>query len=210
MQITSQDFKRVASLKLTDPQLQKAMGNAKGKLVVTRARSILELDNFEEIREAAARIRDFGMQHMDMLLEEWERNATAAGTIVHWVESPQEVNAKVIEIARKHAVRKIIKSKSMLGEETNLNHALEEAGLDVRETDLGEYIIQQSGETPSHIIAPAVHKSKDDIADLFAEKHKRRRLTDIAALTHEAADISGVNYIMDVDKEEVENILNGK
>ncbi|HYJ20132.1 MAG TPA: (Fe-S)-binding protein, partial [Burkholderiales bacterium] len=78
MQITSQDFKRVSSLKLTDPQLQKAMGNAKGKLVVTRARSILELDNFEDIREAAARIRDFGLQHMDVLLEEWERNATAA------------------------------------------------------------------------------------------------------------------------------------
>jgi len=208
MQITSQDFKRVSSLKLTDPQLQKAMGNAKGKLVVTRARSILELDNFEDIREAAARIRDFGLQHMDVLLEEWERNATAAGTIVHWVESPQDVNAKVIEIARNHGVRKIIKSKSMLGEETNLNHALEDAGLDVRETDLGEYIIQQSGETPSHIIAPAVHKSKEDVADLFAEKHGRRRLTDIAALTHEAREIlrphfldadmgiSGANFIV--------------
>ena len=208
MKVTSQDFKRVSSQKLADPALQKAMGNAKGKLVVTRAKSMLELDNLEEIREAAARIRDFGLLHMDVLLEEWERNATAAGTIVHWVESPQDVNAKVIEIARQHGVRKIIKSKSMLGEETNLNHALEAAGLDVRETDLGEYIIQQSGETPSHIIAPAVHKSKDDVADLFAEKHKRRRLTDIAALTHEAREIlrpdfldadmgiSGANFIV--------------
>jgi len=105
------------------------------------------------------------------------------------------VNELVIEIARKHDVRKIIKSKSMLGEETNLNHALEAAGLDVRETDLGEYIIQQFGETPSHIIAPAVHKSKDDIADLFAEKHGRPRLNDISALTHEAREVLRPHFL---------------
>jgi L-lactate dehydrogenase complex protein LldF len=195
MQITSGEFKAAASRKLADPKLQKALNNAKGKLVVTRAKSILELDNFEEIREAAARIRDFGMANMDVLLEEWEKRAAAAGTIVHWVEAPSEVNAKVIEIARRHSVRKIIKSKSMLGEETNLNHALEEAGLDVRETDLGEYIIQQAGETPSHIIAPAVHKSRDDIADLFAQKHGRERLTDIAAMTHEAREILRPHFL---------------
>ena len=208
MQVLANQFKQAASRKLADPKVQKALRNAKGKLVIARSRSILELDNFEEIREAAARIRDFGLQHMDLLLEEWEKKATAAGTIVHWAETPQQVNELVIEIARKHKVRNIIKSKSMLGEETNLNHALEAAGLDVRETDLGEYIIQQFGETPSHIIAPAVHKSKDDIADLFAEKHGRPRLNDIAALTHEARDvlrpqflnadmgISGANFLV--------------
>ena len=195
MQVSSNQFKQAASLKLADAKVQKALRNAKGKLVVARSRSILELDNFEEIREEAARIRDFGLLHMDVLLEEWEKRAAAAGTIVHWAETPQQVNDLVIEIARKHAVRKIIKSKSMLGEETNLNHALEAAGLDVRETDLGEYIIQQFGETPSHIIAPAVHKSKDDIADLFAEKHGRPRLDDIAALTHEAREILRPHFL---------------
>ena len=195
MQITSNEFKAAASRKLADPKVQKALRNAKGKLVVARAKTILELDNFEEIREAAKVIRDFGLQHMDVLLEEWEKRAVAAGTIVHWAETPQQVNDLVIDIARKHQVRKIIKSKSMLGEETNLNHALEEAGLDVRETDLGEYIIQQFGETPSHIIAPAVHKSKDDIADLFAEKHKRPRLDDITALTHEAREILRPHFL---------------
>jgi len=195
MQVTSNQFKQAASRKLADPKVQKALRNAKGKLVVARSRSMLELDNFEEIREAAARIRDFGLQHMDVLLEEWEKKATAAGTIVHWAETAQQVNDLVIGIARKHEVRKIIKSKSMLGEETNLNHALEAAGLDVRETDLGEYIIQQFGETPSHIIAPAVHKSKDDIADLFAEKHGRPRLNDIADLTHEARDVLRPHFL---------------
>jgi L-lactate dehydrogenase complex protein LldF len=195
MQISSNEFKQAASRKLADPKVQKALRNAKGKLVVARAKVILELDNFEEIREDAARIRDFALLNMDVLLEEWEKRATAAGTIVHWAETAKEVNDLVIEIARKHQVRKIIKSKSMLGEETNLNHALEEAGLDVRETDLGEYIIQQFGETPSHIIAPAVHKSKDDIADLFAEKHKRPRLDDITALTHEAREILRPHFL---------------
>ncbi len=195
MQISSNQFKQTASLKLADAKVQKALRNAKGKLVDARARVILELDNYEEIREASARIRDFSLQHMDVLLEVWEQKALAAGTIVHWAETPRQVNDLVIEIARKHAVRKIIKSKSMLGEETNLNHALEAAGLDVRETDLGEYIIQQFGETPSHIIAPATHKSKDDIADLFAEKHGRPRLDDIAALTHEAREILRPHFL---------------
>ena len=195
MQVTSHQFKQAASQKLVDPKLQKALQNAKGKLVVARAKSILELDNFEEIREAAARIRDFGLLNLEALLEQWEKNAKAAGAIVHWAETPQDVNRLVLEIAQKHSVRKIIKSKSMLGEETNLNHVLEAAGLDVRETDLGEYIIQQFGETPSHIIAPAVHKSKDDIADLFAEKHKRPRLTEIAALTHEAREILRPHFL---------------
>ncbi|HVY06211.1 MAG TPA: LutB/LldF family L-lactate oxidation iron-sulfur protein [Burkholderiales bacterium] len=195
MQISSNEFKQVASRKLADAKVQKALRNAKGKLVVARAKVIGELDNFEDIREAAARIRDYSLANMDLLLEEWEKRAVAAGTIVHWAESPQQVNDLVIEIARKHQVRKIIKSKSMLGEETNLNHALEQAGLDVRETDLGEYIIQQFGETPSHIIAPATHKSKDDIADLFADKHKRPRLDDIAALTHEAREVLRPHFL---------------
>src|SRR4051812_2212797 len=158
MQVSSNLFKQNARAQLANVGVQKALRNAKGKLVVARSRSILELDNFEEIRDAGARIRDFALEHLDALLEEWESRATAVGTIVHWAETPREVNELVIEIARKHNVRKIIKSKSMLGEETRLNQALEAAGLDVRETDLGEYIIQQFGETPSHIIAPAVHK----------------------------------------------------
>jgi len=195
MQVSSNLFKQAASAQLANAPVQKALRNAKGKLVVARARSMLELDNFEEIREAAARIRDYALEHLDVLLEEWEKRAEAAGTIVHWAQSPQEVNELVLEIARKHGVRKIIKSKSMLGEETNLNHALEAAGLDVRETDLGEYIIQQFGETPSHIIAPAVHKSKDDIAELFATKHKRPRLNDITALTHEAREVLRPHFL---------------
>jgi L-lactate dehydrogenase complex protein LldF len=195
MEITSQQFKSAASRKLADAKLQKALGNARGRLVTARARSILDLDNFEDIRQAAADIRDHCLSYLDVYLEEWERNAKAAGTIVHWAESYEEVNRLVLEIAQKNSVRKIIKSKSMLGEETGLNEYLERGGVVVKETDLGEYIIQQAGDYPSHIIAPAVHKSKDEIADLFAEKHQRPRLDDITALTHEAREILRPHFL---------------
>ena len=118
------------------------------------------------------------------------------------------MNQLVLDIARSNSVRKIIKSKSMLGEETGLNQFLEAGGIEVRETDLGEYIIQEAGETPSHIIAPAIHRTKDEISDLFHIKHKLPRKTDIGEMTREArmimrphfltADmgISGANFLV--------------
>ncbi|HWQ38719.1 MAG TPA: LutB/LldF family L-lactate oxidation iron-sulfur protein [Burkholderiales bacterium] len=195
MRVTSQEFKRVASHKLADPKVQKALANAKGRFVVARARSILELDNFEEIRDAAAAIRDHALEYLDLYLEQWEARAAAAGTVVHWAETPEQVNRIVLDIAQRNAVRKVIKSKSMLGEETGLNEYLERGGLEVVETDLGEYIIQQAGDHPSHIIAPAIHKSRDEIADLFAQKHRRARLTEIPALTHEAREILRPHFL---------------
>lgn len=195
MQVTSQQFKKIASLKLADTKLQAALANAKGRFVVARTSAIGEIDHFEEMRQAAAELRDHCLDNLDTYLEEWERKATAAGAIVHWAESAEEMNRLVLDIARDNDVRKVIKSKSMLGEETGLNEYLESGGLDVRETDLGEYIVQQANEHPSHIIAPATHKSKDDIATLFAEKHQRPRLDDITELTHEAREILRPHFL---------------
>ncbi len=195
MEITSEQFKKVASQKLADPKLQAALAHAKGRFVVARAKAIRELDNFEDIRQAAAEVRDHCLANLDHYLEEWERKATAAGTTVHWVESAEEMNRLVLDIARSNSVRKVIKSKSMLGEETGMNEYLERGGVEVRETDLGEYIIQQANEHPSHIIAPATHKSKDDIAALFADKHQRPRLDDITQLTHEAREILRPHFL---------------
>lgn len=186
MQITSHRFKELAAERLANPQLTRALSNLRDRMVSGRASSILELDNFEQIREGASRVRDFALEHLDYLLEEFERNATGRGAKVHWAQTGDEVNRLVLEIARAHQVRKIIKSKSMLGEETGLNAFLQRAGIEVRETDLGEYIIQEAHETPSHIIAPAVHRTKEEVADLFHERHGLPRKTDIAELTHEA------------------------
>jgi L-lactate dehydrogenase complex protein LldF len=186
MQVTSQQFKRKAAEALANPQLHKALANLRARMVAGRARSVLELDNFEQIREAAKSARDFALAHLDHLLEQFERNACARGAQVHWAETGDEVNRLVLEIARRNSVRKIIKSKSMLGEETGLNHYLEAAGIEVRETDLGEYIIQEARETPSHIIAPAIHRTAEEVADLFQEKHGLPRKTDIGEMTREA------------------------
>ncbi len=208
MQITSMHFKARASGKLSDANLQAALAKLQTNFVRGRAQRVAELDNFEAIRDAAAAIRDRAIADLDVYLEEFERNAVARGTVVHWAETAEDVNRIVCEIAHRHGTRKAVKSKSMVTEECALNEALEAAGIEVVETDLGEYILQLAKEPPSHIIAPVVHKSKEQVSDLFAEQHRLPRKTDIGELTREArgmlrrhfvsADmgISGANFLV--------------
>jgi L-lactate dehydrogenase complex protein LldF len=208
MQITSMHFKATASVKLSNANLQSALKRLQGNFVRGRADRVAELGNYEEIRSAAAAIRDRALADLDVYLEEFERNAVARGAVVHWAETRQDVNRIVCEITRRHGVKKAVKSKSMVSEECALNEALEAAGVEVVETDLGEYILQLAKEPPSHIVAPVVHKTREEVSDLFQEKHRTPRKTDIAALTLEArqmlrrhfvsADmgISGANFIV--------------
>jgi len=208
VQITSMHFKARAREKLRDTQLQQALAKAQGKFVYTRADAILELENFEAHRDAAAGIRDRVIRDLDLYLEQFEKNAAARGAVVHWAETAQDVNRIVCEIADLHGVRKAVKSKSMVSEECALNEALEAAGIEVVETDLGEYILQLAHEPPSHIVAPVVHKTKDDVSDLFEQKHKKPRKTGIPELCREAREmlrphflsadmgISGANFLI--------------
>jgi len=208
MQITSMHFKATASAKLTNANLQSALKRLQGNFVRGRADRVAEFGNYEEIRSAAAAIRDRALADLDVYLEEFERNAVARGAVVHWAETRQDVNRIVCEIARRHSVTKVVKSKSMVSEECALNEALEAAGVEVVETDLGEYILQLAKEPPSHIVAPVVHKTRDEVSDLFEEKHGTPRKTDIAALTREAREmlrrkfltagmgISGANFLV--------------
>jgi L-lactate dehydrogenase complex protein LldF len=208
MQITSMHFKATASTKLSNANLQSALKRLQGNFVRGRADRVAELGNYEEIRSAAAAIRDRALTDLDVYLEEFERNAVARGAVVHWAETRQDVNRIVYEIARRHGVKKAVKSKSMVSEECALNEALEAAGIEVVETDLGEYILQLAKEPPSHIVAPVVHKTREEVSDLFHEKHRTPRKTDIAALTREAREmlrrhfvtadmgISGANFVV--------------
>jgi len=208
MQVASMHFKPRAAEKLADPHLREALDGLESRFVPGRAKVIAELDNFEEIREAAAQIRSRALDHLDFFLEEFERNATARGATVHWAETQADVARIVCAIARDNGVRKAIKSKSMVSEECALNDALGAAGIEVVETDLGEYILQLSKEPPSHIIAPVIHKTKDQVSDLFATKHGKARKTDIGEMTREAREvlrphflsadmgISGANFIV--------------
>lgn len=195
MQVTSRYFKARAREKLRDERLQQALAKLQTNFVDARARAVQELSNFEEIREAAAQIRERALANLDLYLEAFEKNATARGAQVHWAATHEDVARIVCEIARSHGVRKAVKSKSMVSEECNLNGALEAAGVEVIETDLGEYILQLAREPPSHIVAPVVHKNKDEISDLFEHKHRRPRKTAIEALCREAREMLRPHFL---------------
>ena len=109
MQITSMHFKARAGEKLRDTRLQQALAKAQGKFVHTRAEAILELENFEAYRDAAASIRDRVIRDLDLYLEQFEKNASTRGAVVHWAETAQDVNRIVCEIAELHGVRKTVK-----------------------------------------------------------------------------------------------------
>ncbi len=189
MQNTSLQFKKQVTIKLADVRLQDALSRLQSRFVGGRAAVISEIHDLEETRIAAAAIRDHALNNLDYWLQHFEQQATARGAIVHWAETGDDVNRIVTEIAALHNVKTAAKSKSMVSEECGLNDALEEAGVAVMETDLGEYILQLAHEAPSHIVAPVVHKNKEEIADLFAEKHHTPRKTDIAELCREAREI---------------------
>ncbi len=120
---------------------------------------------------------------------------TNAGAQVHWAETSADVNRIVLDIARRHGVRRVIKSKSMVSEKCALNDALEAVGLDVVETGLSEYILQLAHEPPSHVVAPVVHKSKGEVSDLFARIHQTPRKTAIPELCREAREIMRPHFV---------------
>jgi L-lactate dehydrogenase complex protein LldF len=189
MQNTSIDFKRQVTIKLADVRLQDALARLQSRFVEGRSAVIGEIDDLQTTRTAAAAIRDRVLNDLEYWLLHFEQQATARGAIVHWAETGDDVNRIVAGIAALHGARTAAKSKSMVSEECGLNDALELAGVKVMETDLGEYILQLAHEAPSHIVAPVVHKNKEEIADLFAEKHRLPRKTGITELCREAREM---------------------
>jgi L-lactate dehydrogenase complex protein LldF len=196
MQVQSMHFKERAGQKLADARLQKNLKKLSEKFVTARAAAILELDDFEGTRNAAVERRNRALANLDVWLETFERNATARGATVLYAETHEEAARLIVDIARQHGVRKVTKSKSMVSEEVGLNHALEAAGIRPVETDLGEYILQiNDNEAPSHIIAPVIHKDKEEISDLFAKAHAMPRKTEITQLTREARDVLRSHFL---------------
>ncbi len=196
MQVASMHFKENAHVKLNDAGLQRNLKKIKTKFVQKRKASMIELDDFEGTRDAARAIRQRTLDNLDTWLEIFERNATARGAEVLFAETPADANALILEIAARHAVKKIIKSKSMVSEESALDHAIEAAGLTVVETDLGEYILQINDyEPPSHLIGPALHKSKEEVAQLFHKKHGTPMKSGIDELCLEARSVLRGHYL---------------
>ncbi len=172
IEIQSNDFVSLADIALRNPDLQHAVAAGTRGGYQKRAETMFahSREHGEHMRQQAADAKRRALRNLPDLLETAERNLIANGWGVEWAEDAAEANRIVLEIARRHSVETITKSKSMLTEELGLNHALEAADLRVVETDLGEYIIQLNNETPSHIVAPVMHKTKAEIRDIFIDK----------------------------------------
>lgn len=134
------------------------------------AMKLEQFSNWQSARDSAAEIKDFVLDNLPDLLEQFEQNISASGATVLWARDAEEARNYILDIAREHEARKIIKSKSMTTEEIAFNETCEEAGIEVWESDLGELIVQLAGEKPYHIVTPAMHKSTADISQLFHEK----------------------------------------
>ena len=188
MQVQSMHFQARAGEKLADTRLQKNLKKLAEKFVSARATVMQEID-YEATRQAAVERRNRVLDRLDVWIEIFEQNAKARGTTVLFAETPAQASELVVEIAKRHDVKRVTKSKSMVSEEMALNAALEAAGIESVETDLGEYILQiNNNEPPSHIIAPVIHKDKEEVSDLFSRVHQKPKLTDIGELTREARE----------------------
>lgn len=137
---------------------------------VKRDKMAMGMDEWEQLREKASEIKRHTISHLDEYLELFCKNAEKNGAVVHWAADAAEFNDIVLGILREHSVKKLVKSKSMLTEECEMNPFLEKNGIEVVETDLGERIIQLKGQKPSHIVMPAIHLNHDDVGELFEEK----------------------------------------
>ena len=167
---TGFDFAKNIRQALGDQQLRKNFKFAMGSMIQKRRLVFADADEFEQLRTIGQAIRTRALAKLPELLSQLEARCTENGIQVHWAETTEEANATVLEIMQRHGATRMVKGKSMVSEEMHLNRFLEARGIEVTETDLGEFIIQLAGETPSHIIVPAIHKNKEQIARLFHEK----------------------------------------
>lgn len=166
---TSLDFSTNAASAIKDGALRKAMRNATDTFGAKRTVAMESVD-FDALREKASAIRMEVLDNLPAYIERFTAQATKAGASVHQAADATSANTIIADILRSNNVRMVAKGKSMVSEETHLNAHLEKEGFEVVETDLGEYIIQLEGETPSHIIVPAIHKNRQQVGRLFADR----------------------------------------
>lgn len=169
-EIRTEQYRQEARKAIKDRVLQGALADVQDRLGKGTAKAYRELPEGPGLRLKAHEIRMEAVENLDIVLEALADNVRKNGGNVIFAPDAAAAVAECLGIARRHNVRSVVKGKSMVTEEIGLNAALAAAGMEVTETDLGEYIIQLAGETPSHIIAPAIHKTRQQIGRLFAEK----------------------------------------
>jgi L-lactate dehydrogenase complex protein LldF len=184
--ISTEKYVERARRGIADPVLQKALASLQERFGRATAETYRRLSEGPELRLKAHEIRRRAVENLDVLLETLTGKIRAKGGHVFFAETAEAAVDYCIAVARRRGLELAVKGKSMVTEEIGLNPALEEAGITPVETDLGEYIIQLAGEPPSHIIAPAIHKTRNEIADLFTQKLGIRRTTRPPELTQAA------------------------
>ncbi|BDA82794.1 iron-sulfur cluster-binding protein [Aureimonas sp. SA4125] len=198
MQVTSHAFKANSVKALADPELQRAMGNVEKGFIGKRQKAVDLLPEFDALRDSAVAIKNHTLKHLDLYIEAYVKRVEAAGGTVHFAEDADHAKAIFLSIAQRRKARTVTKGKTMISEEIGLNAFLEENGITPVETDLGEYIIQLRGEHPSHIIAPAVHLTRDQVEADFRRVHTHldadRNLTEPVTLLAEARAILRQKY----------------
>src|SRR5256885_1644897 len=181
--IVSTPLRQRAAQALGDRFLHEALDIATTKFITLRREAFGDFPEGERLRDRARAIKEATLQRLDEHLEKLVANVERLGGHVHFATTAEEARDVVLDIARRTGARMAVKSKSMATEEIHLNDALEAIGVTPVETDLGEYIIQLAHERPSHIIAPAIHKTKEQVAELFARELKRPVAADPEILT---------------------------
>lgn len=198
MEIGSPAFKENARAALNNEQLQKALHHVKSGFIDKRAAAAGALPEFEALRDSSKAIKELTLASLDKYLEAYETKVMESGGHVHWAESAADAREIILQICRSAGARTVTKGKSMVSEEIALNDFLESHGIQPVETDLGEYIIQLRGEHPSHIIAPAVHLTRDQIEADFRRVHDHlpedRDLTEPVTLLAEARKLLRAKY----------------
>lgn len=186
MNAAFKSFRRHARHAIEDQRLQTSLENATGRFREHRREAMAGLPRADEMRRHFKQMRAATIANLSEHLQTFEAQATAAGAQVHWAVDADEAAQIVVNIARMEGVKLAVKSKSMTTEEIRLNPGLEDNGIQVVETDMGEWIVQLAGESPSHIVAPAIHKTKDQVAALFSREAGTPIPAEIPALTRQA------------------------
>jgi len=189
-----------------NPRLAEAYRSSTLRLFTHRLNSIPEVPGFERLRDAGREVKRHTIENLDYYLAQFADSVERNGGKMHWASTADEVCRIVVDIVKQSGAREVVKAKTMVGEEVELNHALEAAGIRPLETDLGEFIIQLAGERPAHIVGPAMHKTRQDVSELFVEHLKAERTVvpeELTAIARRAlremfqkagAGISGANF----------------
>jgi L-lactate dehydrogenase complex protein LldF len=188
-------FKQAATIAIQDIQLQTALDRGTTRAVTGRQTAMGETADAAVLRGQAREARLRALNRLPDLLEQLERNVSAAGGKVLWARDAAEANQLILELCQTHGVKRVTKGKSMVTEESGLNHALEDAGIEINESDLGEYIIQLAHEKPSHIVFPMLHKTKEATAELLHRTLGMPMTDDPAVMTRFVRGVMRRKYI---------------